>query len=278
MQINTAHNSNEIIESIKREGGLRFKGINKKPQPHKPLVTIITATFNAAVHLPHTIKSIRELTYDNIQWIVVDGASKDSTVELIQQNDDVIDYWISEPDSGIYDAWNKGVSLAQGEWIAFVGAGDSYISNAIDIYMDVINASPTKLDLASSRVRLVDSYGLEKRVWGAAFNWRLFKSYMTIAHVGALHHKGLFEKFGFFDTSYTSAGDYEFLMRCGAHLNAIYLDVITSEMLIGGISNGYKGLFETYLIQRKYGVGFSAKPRFWLSCAKRFIRPLLRGY
>jgi cellulose synthase/poly-beta-1,6-N-acetylglucosamine synthase-like glycosyltransferase len=121
-------------EGRKGEGGLRTQGYFKQSLPDKPLITIITSTYNAAEYLPRTIKSVREQTYTNIEWIIVDGNSKDNTVELIRQNEDVIDYWVSEPDSGIYDAWNKGVSLANGDWIAFLGAGDSYKPDAINVF------------------------------------------------------------------------------------------------------------------------------------------------
>lgn len=254
--------------------------MNKKSQPGKPLITIITATFNAADCLSRTIKSIRELTYDNVEWIIVDGGSKDGTVELIRKHEDVIDYWISEADGGIYDAWNKGVLHASGEWLAFLGAGDSYNQDAIDVYLDAISASQIKPEFASSQVRFVNSSGLALRVWGTPFKWKALKKNMTIAHVGALHHRNLFEKHGLFNATFSSAADYEFLMRCGPNLKAKYLDVITADMLVGGIScTGCKGLVETYLIQRQYGLNiFSAKLRLWVACAKRYLRPFVRGY
>ena len=108
-----------IAGAVQLQGGLRLHGEEKHTRAGLPLITIITATYNAAQYLPRTIKSIREQTYENIEWIIIDGNSTDETIELIQQNEDVIDYWMSEPDAGIYDAWNKGISLARGEWIAF---------------------------------------------------------------------------------------------------------------------------------------------------------------
>lgn len=260
-------------------GGLRLNGCTKQSRSDNPLVTIITATFNAAEHLPRTIRSIRELSYGNVEWIVIDGNSSDKTVELIRQNEDVIDYWISEADGGIYDAWNKGVLLASGDWIAFLGAGDCYSPCAISDYVEAISASSISPELISSRVRLVDSEGKSLRVWGAPFEWQVFMKYMTIAHPGAFHSKSLFEKHGLFDTTYSSAADYEFLMRCGSSLRALYLNIVTAEMLVGGISNGYKGMVETYAIQRRYGVNyFPAKFRLWIACAKAYIRPFVRGY
>src|SRR5437879_12060096 len=92
--------------------------------------------------LPQTIASIRQQPYDNIEYIVIDGASTDGTVDVLRANEDVIDYWLSEPDTGIYNAWNKALSKAQGEGILFLGGGDGLgggcIESGIEIGMGVV--------------------------------------------------------------------------------------------------------------------------------------------
>lgn len=261
---------------VKLQGGLRIQG-KKEIENGKPLLSIITATFNAAKDLPITIESIRALNYPNIEWIVVDGASKDASVELLRANEDVIDYWVSERDSGIYDAWNKGVQLATGEWISFLGAGDAYAPNAIDIYMDAILASSAELDFVSSRTKLVDGSGKMLCIFGAPYRWEELRTkYMVFANNSALHHRRIFGKHGLFDTTYASASDYDFFLRCGP-LKTIYLDVVTSDMLEGGISAGYRGKRESYLIQKNHGLGVMCLPRYWLACVKQFIRPATRA-
>ena len=259
-------------------GGLRFHNQIKKLSSDFPLVTIITATFNAAAHLPKTIQSIRELTYKNIEWIIIDGGSTDHTVELIIKNEDVVDYWVSEPDVGIYDAWNKGVEKANGEWITFLGAGDTYKPDSISVYIEAIQASVAMPNLVSSRVQLVNDSGEVLREWGDCFDWGKFKKYMNIAHVGALHKRKLFEEFGYFDTQYKSSADYDFLMRCGLTIRPLYVDKVTATMLNGGVSNGYSAIRETYSIHKKFGVGVRSRFYYLLSCAKRFLRPIIRGY
>lgn len=243
-----------------------------------PLVTIITATFNAGHALPRTIRSIRELTYKNIEWLVIDGNSSDNTIKLIHENNDIISEWISEPDSGIYDAWNKGVSKAKGDWIAFLGAGDAYKPESIGRYVDAILAADKTLEFVSSRVEIVDRAGVVYREYGDCFNWHIIQSYMNIAHVGALHHRSLFDRYGLFDCTYRSSADYDFFMRCGERLKSLYLPIVTGSMLIGGTSDRYSGIYETYLIHRKYGAGRMEVLRWWFACVKRFVRPLLRGY
>lgn len=272
IELNKTNNINSLA------GEPRLQNDIKQFHSSSPLVTIITATFNAADHLHRTIQSIRGLTYKNIEWIVIDGNSTDQTVELIKRNEDVVDYWVSEPDGGIYDAWNKGVSMARGEWIAFLGAGDTYKPESIAAYIEAIKTSSVAPDLVSSRVQLVDSDGVVLREWGELFNWDVFRKYMNIAHVGSLHHRRLFENFGHFDTTYKSSADYDFLMRGGATITPLYLGKVTATMLNGGISSGYKAIIETYNIQKKFGAGFAANYRCCLSCAKRFLRPLIRGY
>jgi glycosyltransferase involved in cell wall biosynthesis len=260
------------------EGGSRLKGVVKNSRAHRPLVSIVTSTLNDATDLIRTIESVRGLTYRNVEWIVVDGGSRDATLDLIRQNEDVIDYWLSEPDEGIYDAWNKGVSRASGDWISFLGAGDRYHADALERYLDAVGAQTSAPGLVSSRVRHVNRRGDVLRIWGGPFEQERFRRYMTIGHSGALHHRSLFEKHGLFDTSYSSSSDYEFLMRCRGQLEALFVDAVTADMLVGGASNAYAGLFETYRIQKKYGEGPAAMVWLGVACAKRFVRPWLRGY
>jgi glycosyltransferase involved in cell wall biosynthesis len=95
----------------------------------KPLLSIITVVYNDAVNLSKTIDSIRSQTFSDYELIVIDGESSDMTLDVIMNNEHRIDYWISEPDNGIYDAMNKGIRIARGEYIEFLNAGDSFIDN-----------------------------------------------------------------------------------------------------------------------------------------------------
>jgi len=95
-----------------------------------PLVTIVTVCYNVCNDLHKTMQSVIKQTYSNIEYIVVDGGSKDGSVELIKQNIKYISRWISEPDKGIYDAMNKGIEMATGDWIIFMNAGDVFHSDS----------------------------------------------------------------------------------------------------------------------------------------------------
>jgi len=117
-------------ENINRkgEGGLRTKGYFKKYIKDNPLISVITVVFNGENDLEQTIKSVINQTYNNIEYIVIDGGSTDDTLSIIKKYEDKINYWVSEDDNGIYDAMNKGVGLAQGEWLCFINSGDIFIS------------------------------------------------------------------------------------------------------------------------------------------------------
>ena len=108
----------------KVEGGLRAKNLFKKSLLGKPLITIITVTYNCENLLERTIKSVLDLSYDNIEFIIVDGGSTDNTINIIKKYNDFIDFWISKKDRGIYNAMNKGSKYAEGEALFFLNAGD----------------------------------------------------------------------------------------------------------------------------------------------------------
>lgn len=241
-----AHATAGFHTSAKHEGGARFQGVQKESASGKPLITIITSTYNAAVHLPSAIKSIREQTYGNFEWILVDGASTDGTLDILRQNEDVIDYWISEPDKGIYDAWNKGLRLAQGEWVCFLGADDQLLPGAIESMVSCALTSQQPLEFVSGRVKLFQD-GKAGRTIGRPWSWPKFRLYMCVAHTGAMHRASYFKQYGEFDASYRISGDYEILLRAGRHLRAGFVDKILAFSVLGGVSNREKAVFSENL-------------------------------
>lgn len=97
----------------------------------KPLITVVTVVYNRKDDLNATVENIRSQSFRDFEFVVVDGGSADDTVSVIHQNSDIISRWVSEPDNGIYDAMNKGVQLAKGEWIIFMNAGDMFYDNTV---------------------------------------------------------------------------------------------------------------------------------------------------
>jgi len=119
-------------EVKKVEGGLRTQGIYKKSSKSRPLVSIVTVVYNGEKYLEQTIRSVINQRYDNIEYIIIDGGSTDGTLDIVEKHEKMIDYWISEPDEGIFDAMNKGIKICRGELIGLINADDYYAPNAIE--------------------------------------------------------------------------------------------------------------------------------------------------
>jgi len=131
---------NPNSESVLDEGGLRKTGIIKKTiSSDRPLITIITATLNSELYLEECIQSLHNQKYKNFEHIIIDGGSTDKTLQIIKNYNSKIDYWCSMKDNGIYDAFNKGMQLANGDYLGFLNSDDKYTSNAFDLLLNYIN-------------------------------------------------------------------------------------------------------------------------------------------
>lgn len=222
-------------------------------------VSIITAVYNAAPTLEECLLSVRNQSYRDIEHIVIDGGSTDGSVEILQRHSSLLAYWVSERDSGVFDAWNKGLSAATGEWIAFLGAEDVLLPDAVLKYLTVCGG--TNAQYVSSRVRYIRP-GLPDKIIGRAWSWPAFQRKMTTAHVGSLHRFDLFEKYGRYDTGYKIVGDYELLLRPGKDLNSIFVGEVTAAMLAGGNSDCFAALKEAQQAKIRTG-GRNRVWAFW---------------
>lgn len=212
----------------------------------QPKITIIVAVYKGIKTLQQCIDSIANQIYLNKELIIIDGGSDDGTKELLKKNKDNISYWISEPDSGIYDAWNKGLKQATGDWISFLGADDVFLPGALQAYADfILQHQDMHLDYVSSKVNLIGSGSKLIRTIGKPWGWPSFSRYMSVAHVGSMHNKMLYEKYGFYDTTYKICADYELLLRPRSKIKAGFINVPTVNMSIGGASDGAAAFDET---------------------------------
>ncbi|MFA6901882.1 MAG: glycosyltransferase family 2 protein [Gallionellaceae bacterium] len=206
-----------------------------------PLISIIVAVYNGAKTLQQCIDSVSHQTYLSKELIIVDGGSLDGTVKLLGGNNDQISYWISEPDKGIYNAWNKGLLQAKGDWICFLGADDYFWDEKVLEHMvDSLQKLPSEIRVAYGQVMLVDAN--RKNLHAIGKPWgkikERFKKIMCIPHPGSMHHKSLFQEFGQYDESFRIAADYELLLRELKTKDAFYFpDLITVGMMQGGISS-----------------------------------------
>jgi glycosyltransferase involved in cell wall biosynthesis len=218
---------------------------------NQPLVSIIISVLNGGEYIERALESIINQSYRNIEIVVIDGGSTDATLDIVNRYRHLIHYCISEPDDGIYNAWNKGVKIATGDWIAFLGSDDEYYTNAIESYVDSL-ALLGNVQYISSKIDLHKGDKIIRTI-GEQFNWTAMKKKMIVAHVGSLHSAALFDQYGLFDETIKIVGDYEFLLRCGKHLNFGYLDQSTVKMRTEGVSSSDPScLYEAEIVKQKY--------------------------
>lgn len=215
-------------------------------------ISIIIATYNASKTLQRCLDSIVPQLTDETELILVDGGSKDNTNEIIDSYGDKIAVHISEPDKGIYDAWNKGVKAAHGKFVAFIGADDQMLPEAIRHYLDFFDKHGTNFDLVCGKLYFVNSHGQILRKVGEPWDWKKHcRRKLNFAHPGMLHNKRLFEKVGYFDLQYKICADSDFLQRIGPSARGGFINEYLIKMAQGGMSDGYKAIKEGYLSRKK---------------------------
>ncbi len=196
----------EIKKKI--EGGLRTRGVYKKSQTGKPLITVITAVYNGEKYLEECIQSLHKQNYDNIEHIIVDGGSNDKTLEILRKYEKKIDYWISEKDKGIYDAFNKGMKFSTGDYLGFLNSDDVYTSKAFDYLLKYIKKNP-ETDFF---------FGAVKKHWGVLYGYRPLRIHWTWGFYSS-HSTGFFIKkdsaliVGEYNLKYKFSADYDYFFR-----------------------------------------------------------------
>jgi glycosyltransferase involved in cell wall biosynthesis len=243
-----------------------------------PFFSIITASYNSQKTIAETIKSVLSQHFTNFEYIIVDGDSSDSTIDIIRSFEkDFLDKniafkFISEKDKGVYDAWNKGILLSKGAWISFLGSDDTYYPNALEQYYYNIEQT-TDINYISSRAELINEQREVLDVFGKPFIWKNLIRGMDTAQVGSFHKRELFNAVGQFNYKYKIVGDFEFYIRCKNAIKPKYFDTVTVKMLNGGISNQiYKALKEALEVKLELKV----LPK-WM-CYYDFYSSLLKCY
>lgn len=222
-----------------------------------PHISIITASYNSDKTIGDTLKSVLSQSFSHYEYIIVDGASSDKTVDIIKKYEPAFNgklKWISESDAGIYDAWNKGIQQATGEWICFVGSDDVLLPNALLSYYREVEKD-ANINFVSSRIELVDYQMKYLCTIGLPWSSKM-KRYCCIAHVGSWHKKTLFKTCGLYSLKYQICSDYEFLLRNYDKIIPGYIDTVTIKMRNDGVSNANQNsaFKETYLIKNNCGV------------------------
>ncbi|MFA7227176.1 MAG: glycosyltransferase family 2 protein [Dysgonamonadaceae bacterium] len=219
-------------------------------------LSVITVTYNAEHTLERTLKSVREQTYPAIEHIIVDGNSNDGTVALIHRYENERLKWISEPDKGLYDAMNKGIKMATGDYLCFLNAGDTfYDTDTVQKIFASIdeNHSP---DILYGETAIVDDNGrfLHMRRLQAPKNltWKSFKHGMVVCHQAFIVKRELVEPY---DLSYRFSADFDWCIRMMKKAKNIYnTDLILVNYLNTGMTtaNRKASLRERYRIMEKH--------------------------
>lgn len=237
---------------MKLAGGYRCSG---KPSPASctdfPLISVVTVCCNAAGTIEQTIRSVQDQTYPYREHIVVDGQSTDGTVDILRRYNDSIACWISEPDAGIYDAMNKGIALASGEWIGILNSDDWYPGETLQYVAEAVRHHPD-VDLIHGDIYLVDRSGPPYPIFPGSHE-KLF-THWQIRHPACFVRKPIYDRFQY-DLRYPINADFDFLLRLeAAGCRFFHLDVPLTCFRTGGISNTprFRAVWDRFRIRRRY--------------------------
>lgn len=217
---------------------------------NKPIITIITVSYNAKSIIEETILSVVNQTYPNIEYIIIDGGSTDGTIDIIKKYEDKITQWISEPDKGIYDAMNKGIHLATGEWINFMNCGDTFWKdNTLELFIDNIKEN-NNLDIVYGNMIINCNAGKYKVIPEKLENLSI---HMPFCHQSTFVQTTLAKKHPF-DLQYKYVADYNFFYHAYQNRHVFkYIDVTIANYQIDegySASNMNKCIIEAHKINK----------------------------
>lgn len=213
-----------------------------------PLISVVTIVYNGVAHLEETILSVLHQPYKNVEYIVIDGGSTDGSVALLKRYEDAIDYWVSEADHGIADAFNKGLSLCHGEWIGLLNADDYYTEQTLQVI-----ATENRGGVICGRLKFLEG----EQSFETKSVPKLLPRMMSVNHPTTFVRSRVYDQYGPFDTTFSLAMDYELLLRLFLHnIEFIAKDETLAVMRMGGVSDRqYRdSLWEVYRAKRKHGL------------------------
>ncbi len=218
-------------------------------------ISIITVTFNAEQYFRYTLNSVLNQSFACYEYIVVDGGSKDSTLTIVEEYMPRFEgrlRFISEPDNGLYDAMNKGIKMASGDYIGIINADDAYKPEAFQHVVDALSNNGFTSDVVYSDLDVIDANEkIFRTIKGDASK---LKRGMLVNHPTCFVRKEAYKKYGYFDLQYRICADYDLMLRI-LHLGGTFTkcDYTLAEYRWGGLSTAnYNSILEKYAIQRKY--------------------------
>jgi len=255
------------------EGGRRIRRDFSAAENRTPALSIITIVLNGDDVLRRTIESVLQWPREKVEYIIIDGGSTDQTIQLLQEFDEQIEYWLSEPDKGISDAFNKGLSLCRGEIVGIINSGDWYEA---DVFQEVLTrmAVGGEGGVLCGNMQFWD--GMEKAYRTDAVPALLCRD-MTVAHPACFVRRSLYQTYGGFSLDYQYAMDYELLLRLFIH-DVIFVRSgnVLANMQHDGVAerNWRQALQETHRARQQYMPSSFFAGRLYLGylIGRRFIR------
>ncbi len=248
-----------------------------------PLISVITVCYNIKDEIERTCQSIISQTAHNFEWIVIDGGSTDGTVEILNKYKDKITLFISEKDSGIYNAMNKGIKKASGDWLLFLNGGDCFAGTDIIEKFIALNGVYQYADIIYGDVNLINLDGTKKI---KKYAYPLTKAYFfssTLNHQSVFIKRDLFEKYGLYNEDYKIISDWEkWIVFIINNCKFMKWEYVISDFYTGGISSKKLSLLnqeindvnQKYFIAgdleghfyqgKKYGLLFNKIPLFYI--------------
>ena len=230
----------------------------KTNNPLLPKVSIITIVYNDVKGIEHTIRSVMKQTYPELEYIIVDGASTDGTLAVIAQYREEVTTLVSEKDAGIYDAMNKGLALATGDYVLFLNSGDELYE---DTTLEKVFSAAENADIYYGETKLVDE---ERNIIGDRrhkapkhFDWKSFRYGMNICHQAIYVKRSIAEPY---DLQYQLSADIDWVIRAAKKADKIVnVNQYVAKYLVGGLSQKRhrQSLKERYAIFKKHYGAFS---------------------
>lgn len=245
-----------MFRKNKLKGGLRTKGNIKSNSNSEPLISVITVVLNGEKYLEKAILSINRQTYKHVEYIIIDGGSTDGTLDIINKYENLIDFWISEKDSGIYNAMNKGITLSKGNYIGFVGSDDYLYPNTLEKLANIVKKKSIDYTVGPVDIINDDEKIIEKNLVLPNFLEKdRFIFDMCTHHLSFYVSRKIIDKIGNFDETYKIRSDYDMTINViSASKNSFNFADSVGCFRKGGVSGSYQSYFESFKILRKHKV------------------------